>query len=124
MVMNEYIVYVALVLFGVCLGSYAAATVWRLRAKQLQADKALKEPYDKKEYKRLEKLMGKKTFQDRSMCLECGYELKWYDLIPVISWLSLRGKCRSCKHFIGWFETKIPQTANNENSNAESLRSL
>ncbi len=100
----EFIVYLALVLIGACLGSFAGATVWRLRAKQLQYDKEHKEPYDKAEYKRLKKLNGKSVMQDRSQCLECGYELKWYDLIPIVSWLSLKGRCRSCKHPIGKFE--------------------
>lgn len=102
--MNEFIIYLALVLVGVCLGSYAGATVWRLRAKQLAQDKKDKEPYDHKEYQRLKKLNGKKPLEDRSRCLECGYDLKWYDLIPVVSWLTLRGKCRACKRPIGWFE--------------------
>jgi leader peptidase (prepilin peptidase)/N-methyltransferase len=102
--MNQIIIYLALVLVGACLGSFAGATVWRLRARQLEADKKNKEPYDHKEYQRLKKLNGKKALQDRSQCLECGYELKWYDLIPIVSWLSLRGKCRACKHPIGWFE--------------------
>lgn len=102
--MNEFIIYLALVLVGVCLGSYAGATVWRLRAKQLAQDKKDKEPYDHKEYQRLKKLNGKKPLEDRSQCLECGYDLKWYDLIPVVSWLTLRGKCRACKRPIGWFE--------------------
>lgn len=102
--MNQIIIYLALVLVGACLGSFAGATVWRLRARQLEADKKNKEPYDHKEYQRLKKLNGKKALQDRSQCLECGYELKWYDLIPIVSWLSLRGKCRACKHRIGWFE--------------------
>lgn len=102
--MNEFIVYVALVLFGACFGSFAGATVWRLRARQLTDDKKNKEAYDHKELSRLKKLLGKKTLQDRSRCLECGYELKWYDLIPIVSWLSLKGKCRSCKHPIGKFE--------------------
>ncbi len=31
-----------------------------------------------------------------SHCMSCGYQLKWYDLIPIISWLWLRGKCRKC----------------------------
>lgn len=105
--MNQFIVYLALVLVGVCFGSFAGATVWRLRAKQLTQDKKNKEPYDHKEYTRLKKLMGKKTLEDRSQCLECGYELKWYDLIPLVSWLSLRGKCRACKQRIGWFEPII-----------------
>lgn len=102
--MDQFIIYLALVLFGACFGSFAGATVWRLRAQQLKADKEAKEPYDHKEYSRLKKLLGKKTLQDRSRCLECGYELKWYDLIPIVSWLSLKGRCRSCKHPIGWFE--------------------
>lgn len=102
--MEQFIVYLALVLVGACFGSFAGATVWRLRARQLEADKKNKEPYDAKEYKRLKKLNGRSVLNDRSCCLECGYELKWYDLIPVVSWLTLRGKCRSCKHSIGWFE--------------------
>ena len=27
----------------------------------------------------------------------CGYQLKWYDLIPLFSWLALGGRCRKCK---------------------------
>ena len=32
----------------------------------------------------------------RSHCMSCGYQLKWYDLFPVFSWLALRGRCRKC----------------------------
>lgn len=32
-----------------------------------------------------------------SHCMSCGYGLKWYDLVPVFSWLCLGGKCRKCK---------------------------
>ena len=100
----EFIVYLALVLTGLCLGSFAGATVWRLRARQLVSDKKNKEPYDHKEYTRLKKLLGSGVLKDRSQCLHCKYELKWYDLIPVVSWLRLGGKCRNCKHPIGKFE--------------------
>ena len=31
-----------------------------------------------------------------SHCMNCGYELSWYDLVPIFSWLALRGKCRVC----------------------------
>ena len=34
---------------------------------------------------------------DRSHCPKCGYVLKWYDLIPLLSYIILRGKCRSCQ---------------------------
>lgn len=31
-----------------------------------------------------------------SHCTNCGYRLKWYDLIPLFSYLFLGGKCRKC----------------------------
>jgi leader peptidase (prepilin peptidase)/N-methyltransferase len=31
-----------------------------------------------------------------SACMTCGHELAWRDNIPVLSWLLLRGRCRSC----------------------------
>jgi len=105
--MFSIVILVGLILFGLVLGSFAGATVWRLRARQLVADKKAGEPVDAKEYKQLKKLAGEKISQDRSRCLHCGYELRWYDLIPLISWLTLRGKCRSCRHSIGYMEPLI-----------------
>ena len=32
----------------------------------------------------------------RSACMSCGSELAWYDNVPVVSYLVLRGRCRSC----------------------------
>ena len=32
----------------------------------------------------------------RSHCMNCGYQLAWYDMIPVFSYLFLKGKCRKC----------------------------
>ena len=32
-----------------------------------------------------------------SHCTKCGNRINWYDLIPIISYLILRGKCRNCK---------------------------
>ena len=31
-----------------------------------------------------------------SRCPSCGHAIRWYENIPVISWLALRGKCSSC----------------------------
>ncbi len=31
-----------------------------------------------------------------SMCTSCGHELTMRDMIPILSWVSLRGKCRYC----------------------------
>lgn len=33
----------------------------------------------------------------RSHCTSCGYQLNWYDLIPLFSWAALGGRCRKCK---------------------------
>ncbi len=32
----------------------------------------------------------------RSHCTSCGNVIKWYDLVPIISYLLLRGRCRNC----------------------------
>ena len=34
---------------------------------------------------------------ERSHCPSCGHQLSWYENVPVLSWLALRGKCRSCR---------------------------
>jgi prepilin signal peptidase PulO-like enzyme (type II secretory pathway) len=94
----------ALAVLGAVFGSFAAAQVWRLRARQLAEDKKAGEPYDKAEYKRLHHLAGRSQAKDRSECLNCGHTLSWLDMIPVFGWLSLNGKCRYCKKPIGRFE--------------------
>lgn len=33
----------------------------------------------------------------RSMCERCGHRLAAADLVPVLSWLALRGRCRYCR---------------------------
>jgi leader peptidase (prepilin peptidase)/N-methyltransferase len=37
----------------------------------------------------------------RSRCDGCGRILQWYELIPIISYPSLRGRCRTCRARIG-----------------------
>ena len=32
-----------------------------------------------------------------SACPGCGASIRWYDNIPILSWLALKGRCRSCK---------------------------
>ena len=32
-----------------------------------------------------------------SHCMGCGHRLRWYDLVPLFSWLQLCGRCRYCK---------------------------
>lgn len=94
----------ALLLLGVVLGSFAGAQVWRVRARQLRTDKQTGHPYDKHEWRQLRVLLQGTVRDDRSRCLQCGHVLAWYDLLPVVSWLSTGGRCRYCQQFIGWFE--------------------
>lgn len=39
-------------------------------------------------------------YKGRSYCENCYHKLSWYDLIPIVSYLLLKGKCRYCHHEI------------------------
>lgn len=41
-------------------------------------------------------LIGENFLWDRSRCDRCRRELQWYEMIPLISFLLLRGRCRTC----------------------------
>lgn len=40
---------------------------------------------------------GRSVVHGRSSCARCSRTLAWYELVPVFSFLALRGKCRTCK---------------------------
>lgn len=86
-----------LIVVGVCLGSFVNALIWRLHEQDRLLTKSKLTAGEQAELKRLS--IGK----GRSMCLSCGHELAARDLIPVLSWLWLRGRCRYCK-------VRIPDT--------------
>ena len=46
------------------------------------------------------RLHTKKSLNGRSHCLSCGRKLVWYELVPVLSYLGLRGHCRTCSAHI------------------------
>ncbi|MDO8524058.1 MAG: prepilin peptidase [bacterium] len=49
------------------------------------------------------RMESKKSFaKGRSFCPKCKHVLAWYDLIPIFSFLFLRGKCHYCKKKISW----------------------
>ncbi len=102
--------YILIGILGAALGSFAGAQVWRLRARQLVEDKAAGETVDAKEFKNLTPLIKGKLAADRSRCLHCKHTLAWYDLMPVLSWVLLLGKCRYCRKPIGWIELLIELT--------------
>ena len=74
-----------LIVFGLCLGSFVNALVWRLHEQSKPSGKHTK-------FKPNELSIS----QGRSMCPNCKHILAWNDLVPVLSWLSLGGKCRYC----------------------------
>lgn len=40
--------------------------------------------------------LGRSVVRPGSACGACGHEIRWYDNIPLVSWLVLRGRCRDC----------------------------
>lgn len=40
---------------------------------------------------------GESVVRPRSRCPGCGATISWYDNVPVLSWLALRGRCRGCR---------------------------
>lgn len=73
-------IYGFLLVFGVCLGSFVNALVWRVMQNHKKGKKSA----------RLSIMNG------RSMCPHCRHQLNAADLVPVLSWLWLRGRCRYC----------------------------
>ena len=45
---------------------------------------------------------GRSVVTGRSKCATCARELNWYELIPVFSFVALRGRCRTCKNDISF----------------------
>lgn len=105
--MISFLYSIGLGFLGAVFGSFAGAQVWRLRARQLVQDKKEGEPYNKAEHARLKGLAGRSQAKDRSECLSCGHALSWRDMVPVLSWAALKGRCRYCKKSIGKFEPML-----------------
>ena len=73
---------IVLILVGLCLGSFVNALVWRLHEQESKTKKSKKENLS--------------IARGRSMCPNCNHSLAATDLIPVLSWIMLGGKCRYC----------------------------
>ncbi len=40
---------------------------------------------------------GESIVTTPSHCVHCGARLRWFELLPLFSWLALQGKCRTCR---------------------------
>lgn len=89
----------ALIVAGLCLGSFVSALVFRL---YMQADGG-------KRKKAKLKSNDLSIVHGRSVCSHCGHALAPKDLVPVLSWLMLRGKCRYCHKKIA--DTPLPEVS-------------
>jgi len=65
------IAYIIISFFGLCIGSFLNVCIYRLPKNESLIKKS-------------------------SHCMTCGAKIRFYDLVPVFSWLFLRGKCRNC----------------------------
>jgi len=68
----QLILYSFIFLYGIVIGSFLNVCIYRIPKKET-------------------------IVTERSHCMSCGYQLSWYDMIPVFSWIFLHGKCRKCK---------------------------
>lgn len=84
--MLKLMIYIVLTVLGLAFGSFVNALVWRIYQQDFNANRS----------KKL-KSHDLSITKGRSMCTHCHHTLAWYDLLPVVSWLGLSGKCRYCR---------------------------
>ena len=68
----ELIPYLIIFIFGITIGSFLNVCIYRIP-------------------------LHESIVTAPSHCMSCGEKLKWFDMVPVFSWLVLGGKCRNCK---------------------------
>ena len=78
----QIVTYILAGLFGLCIGSFLNVVIYRTPN-------------------------GMSLAVPASHCPKCKYVLKWYDNIPVLSYLLLGGKCRQCKEKISFRYTAV-----------------
>ncbi len=72
---TEILLYIIIFLFGIVIGSFVNVLVYRLPKNE-------------------------NIVVVNSHCMSCGHRLGWYDLVPLFSWIFLKGRCRYCKEKI------------------------
>lgn len=84
----------ALGLLGLCIGSFLNVVIhrlppmmeraWRLESAELLGVAASESP-------------ALTLAKPASRCPQCGHRIRWFENVPVLSWLLLRGRCSACK---------------------------
>lgn len=70
--MSSLIIYLWVFFLGTCIGSFLNVCIYRIPA-------------------------GLSIVHPPSRCPQCGTQIRWWQNIPVASWLLLRGKCAACQ---------------------------
>ena len=84
--------------YGVIFGSFINALVWRLREQgKGRRAKGGGQRAEGKGQRAKSREQSLSILRGRSMCPRCKHALVAKDLVPVLSWLSLNGRCRYCK---------------------------
>lgn len=65
-------IYIMIFLFGIVIGSFLNVCIYRIPKKE-------------------------SIVVESSHCMNCNHKLQWYELIPLFSYMALRGKCKECK---------------------------
>ena len=85
-----------LAVLGLCVGSFLNVVIHRM-PRMLEAQWKLDAAYtlgqDASEPPPAERLT---LSRPASRCPSCGHQIRWYENIPLLSWLGLRGKCSAC----------------------------
>ena len=63
--------YLIIFLYGIVIGSFVNVCIYRIP-------------------------LSEDIVKERSHCMSCGHVLQWYELIPLVSYLVQKGKCREC----------------------------
>lgn len=64
-------IYTLVFLYGIIIGSFLNVCIYRIPNKE-------------------------SVVTTRSHCMKCGHQLKWYELIPIFSFIALKGRCKAC----------------------------
>lgn len=99
-------------LLGLCVGSFLNVVIhrtplmmvaaWRQECSQFMAEQADMPPEQTQPLANIVAADPSITLSTpASRCPHCAHKIKWYENVPLISWLILRGRCSDCKAAIG-----------------------
>ena len=83
--MTLLLILIFVFIFGLTIGSFLNCLIWRLHEKIP-----------------LTIFVRRGNKRNRSYCPKCGRQINWYDNIPLVSFIMLKGKCRQCGQSIAW----------------------